>query len=82
MSHPKRHIALILSLAVLLTMVLSACTADTDQPETTDPTTADTTEHVSGTDGTQTGETAEYTQPLLDGFNQVTFYWTYPGTGL
>lgn len=80
MSQLKRYIALILSLAVLLTMVLSACAADTDQPETTDPTTADTTEHVSGTDGTQTGETAEYTQPLLDGFNQVTFYWTYPGT--
>ncbi len=30
--------------------------------------------------GSRTGASDEYTEPLMDGYNQVTFYWTYPGT--
>ena len=57
-------------------MVLSACGQEakpTDPPVTTEP--------VQATQpGTEKFQGEEYTEPLVDGYNQVTFYWTYPGT--
>ncbi|MBQ8768596.1 MAG: type I pullulanase [Oscillospiraceae bacterium] len=65
MKHLLRSISLILLLAMLFTMALAGCGTNTE-PAATEPTTEQKPE--------------EYTEPLVDGYNQVTFYWTYPGT--
>ena len=66
MKHYKRLISLILLFAMIAAIVLSGC-ASPQSPDTT-------------TEGKSQQREDEYTQPLLDGHNQVTFYWTYPGT--
>ena len=56
---------LCLTLAIILLLVIAACGIHASlgrAPETTEPATTDPT---------------EYTLPLEDGYNQVTFYWKY-----
>ena len=66
MKKTSQLISLLLVLAMLLSF--AACGA---QPQPTEPApTAMPTEPVP----------TEYTEPIPDGYNQVTFYWTYDGT--
>ena len=69
MKHTKRLLSLILVLALAAAMVLSGCTPAATPDTTTTP-----------TGGGSKFQGEEYTQPLLEGYNQVTFYWSYPGT--
>ena len=74
MNYFRRPLSLLLLLAMLFSMSLTACTPTPSQdpppvnetPQPVQPTPAQPTE--------------EYTEPLQDGYNQVTFYWSYPGT--
>ncbi len=74
----KRH----LSFLLVLVMIFSLLTACGEKPKTTNP------ENPANPDVTQPQETGktpdkdieEYTEPIPEGHNQVTFYWTYPGT--
>ena len=51
-------------LLLLSTLLLAGCAPAAPQP----------------TDAPTEPAPTEYTEPLQDGYNQVTFYWTYPGT--
>lgn len=59
-----KKLQVLICLLLLVAMFLTACA-----PAQTQPTEAPTEP-----------EPTEYTEPLQDGYNQVTFYWTYPGT--
>ena len=75
MTQRTRNAALLLALLMILSALLVAC-----QPAV-DPGTPDTTDE-SVTEG-QTNPAApedEYKLPLEEGYNQVTFYWTYNGS--
>lgn len=74
MKYSHRLISMILLFAMLFTMILSACVPNTDPIATTQSTDTEPTQESS------VAATEEYTEPLLDGYNQVTFYWTYSGT--
>ena len=63
MKRSLRTICLILALVMSLSIVLTAC----DQP--IDPTSTTTT-------GKPQTPVDEYKEPLVEGYNQVTFYWT------
>ena len=67
----KRTLALILVLVLAMSLLLPACT-QTPANNTTGSTPPATTvgKKPSG---------PEYQEPLQDGYNQVTFYWSYPG---
>ena len=60
----QKLICLLLMAALLLPACAPAQQAPTETPTETPTEPAPT----------------EYTEPLQDGYNQVTFYWTYPGT--
>ena len=69
-------------MVVLCAMVLTACTQNQPQNQPAEEENTPAQEEPA----TQTPETPaeepqeEYTEPLQDGYNQVTFYWSYPGT--
>ena len=71
MKKSLRLISLILALVMAASVTLAGC-APVEKPESSPP--AETPAPTGGF----TGE--EYTEPLQEGYNQVTFYWTYPGT--
>ena len=75
MNRSLRMLSLLLSLAMLFSLTLTAC-----GPGTAPETTAQVTEATQATTEPTEPAMEEYTEPLLDGYNQVTFYWTYPGT--
>ena len=77
MNRSLRMISLVLSMVMLF--LLTACGPNT-APETTAQVTEATQETTEPTDQATEPAMEEYTEPLLDGYNQVTFYWTYPGT--
>ena len=66
----------------LCAMVLTACTQNQPKNQPAEEENIPAQEEAA----TQTPETTpeepqeEYTEPLQDGYNQVTFYWSYPGT--
>ena len=70
MKHSQRIISLLLALLMCFGM-LTACAQSTRQETPTEPETQP--------EPTQAA-TEEYSEPLLEGYNQVTFYWSYPGT--
>ena len=72
-----RLTALLLTLVMLLSLGLTACGGEEEQPA--EPSTQPTeTEPVTGPSTEPVTE--EYTEPIPEGHNQVTFYWTYDGT--
>ena len=71
MKRSLRMIAILLLLVMPLSTVLGAC-AQEIQPETSAPTET----QVPATEPI----VEEYFEPIPEGYNQVTFYWTYPGT--
>ena len=78
-----RITCLILALFLVAGLCLSACGQPGDG-ETTEPTSA-TKEQTEPTAATEeytnpVAATEEYTEPLVDGYNQLTFYWNYPGS--
>ncbi len=73
MKHTLRMISLILLLTMLFSLALSACA-----PQVT-PAPTDGSGDTKPTEDSSREPTEEYTEPLVDGYNQVTFYWTYPG---
>ena len=76
MKNTKKILAWVLLAAMLLSSVLTGCGQNTQQNT---PPTGDESQVVE--EGTSSGVPAEeYTEPLQDGYNQVTFYWSYPGT--
>ena len=75
MKNALRLLALMLALIMSFSVMLTAC-GNQSAPETT-PTEAET--QPTETEPT-VAPTEEYTEPLVDGYNQVTFYWSYPGT--
>ena len=63
-------------LAVLLCAAsLAGCTRNDPQPPAEEPPVQEETPETPPAQPTE-----EYTEPLQDGYNQVTFYWSYPGT--
>jgi len=74
MKRSLRMISVLLTLALSLCMVLTAC-APGGEPEA--PVETQTQMPV---EETTEALPEEYFEPLQDGYNQVTFYWTYPGT--
>ena len=63
-----RVISLILALTLSLSLALTGCGAET--PGTSGSTAPSSTRYQPPID--------EYKEPLIDGYNQVTFYWTHP----
>ena len=63
-----RVISLILALTLSLSLALTGCGAKT--PGTSGSTAPSSTRYQPPID--------EYKEPLIDGYNQVTFYWTHP----
>jgi len=74
MKHTRRILSLLLALAALFSMGLTACTPDIPQPAPPASATPQPTPDI------PEQPAAEYTEPLQDGYNQITFYWSYPGT--
>ncbi len=70
MKNVLRLISLILALVLVMSVVLTGCSKTQESATKTEPTTEPT--YVIPED--------EYTEPLQDGYNQVTFYWSYSGT--
>jgi len=79
MKRSKRAVSITLLAAILLSLVFTACGAPSapEEPEVTAPPT-----HTQEPTPVETPEPVqeEYTEPLQDGYNQITFYWSYPGT--
>ena len=73
MKNAKRTLSWLLLLVMLLSMTLTACAPSSPQDT---PSTGD----VEPSEDTNTAPQEEYTEPLQDGYNQITFYWSYPGT--
>ncbi|MBE6616671.1 MAG: type I pullulanase [Ruminococcaceae bacterium] len=73
MKRSLRIISMFLVLVMSLTLVLTACNTgeEPDAPDTTvtEPPATDKKDPVE-----------EYFEPLQEGYNQITFYWTYNGT--
>ena len=72
MKRALRWISLLLVLAMMLSF--AACGNETQPEQTTEAPTQPTTEAPTEP------PVAEYTEPIPEGYNQVTFYWNYPGT--
>ena len=66
MKHFHKPIALLLSLAMLFSLLLSACGQGSTPGTTTQPETEPSTVPLAS---------EEYFEPLQEGYNQVTFYW-------
>ena len=78
MKRMKSLISLLLVIAILFCFAGCMTEAPPDQTAVNSPTAQITTEPSAG--DTTAPAAGEYTEPLQDGYNQVTFYWTYPGT--
>lgn len=73
-----RATSLLLMLALLFSMALTACAPTAGPtPSSESPTQSETPPPA---EDTAEPLPAEYFEPLQDGYNQVTFYWSYPGT--
>ena len=68
MKYTRRSLAILLILSMLLPFALAACQDPAPGPTPSDP------------PGGGGGGGEEYMLPLEDGYNQVTFYWTYEGS--
>ena len=77
MKKTLRILSLMLVMVMVCSCLLSACTQPEQTPETTQP--EPSTETTTPEETTAPPVQQEYTEPLQDGFNQVTFYWTNPG---
>ena len=75
MKRSLRMISLILLIAMALSMVLPGCSQTPEEPATEQSVTEPVTEAP-----TEPPVVEEYFEPIPDGHNQVTFYWTYDGT--
>ena len=75
MKRATRAISALLALTLLLALFLTACGPDTrEETPTQEVPTADLPPE-------ETPENSgEETQPIPEGYNRVTFYWTYPGS--
>ena len=74
MKKSKRIAAMLLSLAMLASLMLCACAPAEEAAPMETPTAQPTPEP------TPEPAPAEYTEPIPEGHNQVTFYWSYPGS--
>ena len=75
-SRTRRAFCLILALLLLCSLSATGCTPQVTPPETqatSDPTIPETSQAP-----TEEPAAEEYTLPLEDGYNQVTFYWNSP----
>ena len=86
MKRSLRAVSLILTAALLLSMALTACSVN-DVPETPTPNESPVQSEPPAQPESQppveespSPAPEEYFEPLQDGYNQVTFYWTYSGT--
>ena len=86
MKRSLRIVSLILTAALLFSMALTACSVN-DVPETPPPSESPVqseppvqSESQPPVEESPEPAPEEYFEPLQDGYNQVTFYWTYPGT--
>ena len=78
MKKSRRIISMLLLLAMLAGMMLAGCApAAEETPEEPAPTPAATPEP---TPEPTPKAVEEYTEPIPEGHNQLTLYWTYPGT--
>ena len=82
------RISLLLALAMIMGMCLSACskTPENNSSDTTDthatttiPEESSSTPEEDSTEGGYTIPDDEYTIPMEEGHNQITFYWSHPG---
>ena len=74
MKRSLRAISLILLLAMLASLVLGCAQPPVEEPVETTPVTEPATEPATEP------PVEEYFEPIPEGHNQVTFYWTYDGT--
>lgn len=75
MKRSLRAISLILVLAMAFSLVLTACNGgDPSVPGTSSSSVPGSNQNKVPVD--------EYKEPLIDGYNQVTFYWTHPDSDL
>ena len=72
----QRPLCLLLAVFMAVSLCFAGCTPQAENPQTQPPTTAPVVTEPPATEP----PAAEYTEPLVDGYNQVTFYWSYPGT--
>ena len=77
MKRSLRMISLILLVAMALSMILPGCSQAPEQTATEAPVTEPVTEPA--TEPATEPPVEEYFEPIPDGHNQVTFYWTYDG---
>ena len=73
MKQVLRMVSLLLVMAMLLSFAACGQEAAPEQTATQVPTEATT-------EAPTEPAAEEYTEPVPDGYNQVTFYWSYPGT--
>ena len=78
MKRSLRTISLILLIAMAVSIVLPGCSGTPEQTPTEVPATEQVT--VPATEPVTEPVAQEYFEPIPDGHNQVTFYWTYDGT--
>ena len=71
----SRILSLLLVVIMLLSLVLTSCKSD---PSNNNGTNESTTESTTD-DGKWQIPEGEYTIPKEEGYNQITFYWSYPG---
>ena len=74
MNRSRRILSLFLALAMCFSFLLTACS---QEAAPTEPPTQPT---VPVTEPATEPPVEEYFEPIPDGYNQVTFYWTYDGT--
>ena len=86
MKRSLRAVSMILTAALLLSMALTACSVN-NVPEAPTPSESPVQSESPAQPESQppveespSPAPKEYFEPLQDGCNQVTFYWTYPGT--
>ena len=82
MKKSMRLISLMLTLAMSVSLVLTACApSQREEPPVESESTAPAESTSPAPSPEQSAPPAEeYTEPLQDGYNQVTFYWSWPGT--
>ena len=81
MKTSHRMLSVLLVVMLMLTFALTACTPS-GEPADTDAATDTGAPDTTDTEGESTRPIPddEYTEPLVDGYNQITFYWTYSGS--
>ena len=82
MKRTRRMLSAILALVMLCSMLAACSQGNAPGNDAGNNAQTDVQDQNSGQNGEQTGgePTGEYTEPLVDGYNQITFYWNWDGS--